>query len=191
MKDIVFSTATALASAIREKQVSAMEVLEAHLAQIAARNPPLNAIVTLDAEGARRRAHAADAALARGGIWGPLHGVPLTLKDVHSVAGMRTTAGYEPLAGYVPAEDGTVAARLKSAGAIILGKTNVPCWRVTSKPGTLSLAAPTIRGIFIARQEGLAAARVQQSPPDWRPLISVLISAARFGSPLTSAACMA
>ena len=85
MKDIIFSTATALASAIREKQVSAMEVLEAHLAHIAKHNPLLNAIVTLDAEGARQRAQAADTALARGVTWGPLHGVPLTLKDGHGV----------------------------------------------------------------------------------------------------------
>jgi amidase len=126
MKDIIFSTATALASAIREKQVSAMDVLEAHLAHIAKHNSTLNAIVTLDAEGARQRAQAADTALARGETWGALHGVPLTLKDAHSVAGMRTTAGFEPLAGYIPPEDGTIAARLKSAGAIILGKTNVP-----------------------------------------------------------------
>jgi amidase len=126
MKDILFATATALAAAIREKQVSATEVLEAHLAHIATHNPRLNAIVTLDAEGGRQRARAADSALARGESWGPLHGVPLTLKDAHAVAGMRTTAGFEPLAGYVPSLDGTIAARLKSAGAIIMGKTNVP-----------------------------------------------------------------
>jgi amidase len=126
MNDILFSTATALARAIREKQVSAMEVLDAHLAHIAKHNPALNAIVTLDVEGARQRAQAADTALAHGETWGPLHGVPLTLKDAHSVAGMRTTAGFEPLKGYIPPKDGAIAARLKSAGAIILGKTNVP-----------------------------------------------------------------
>lgn len=126
MQDIIFSTATELAEAICERQVSAMEVLEAHLAHIAKHNPPLNAIVTLDAERARQRAKAADAALACGETWGPLHGVPLTLKDVHAVAGMRTTAGFEPLADYVPPEDGSAAARLISAGAIIMGKTNMP-----------------------------------------------------------------
>src|SRR5512134_140875 len=126
MKDILFSTATELARAIRKKQVSALEVLEAHLAQIAEYNAALNAIVTFNLEGARQRAQAADEALARDEIWGPLHGVPLTLKDVHSVAGMRTTAGFEPLSGYYPPQDGTIAARLKAAGAIIFGKTNVP-----------------------------------------------------------------
>ncbi len=126
MKDIIFSTAVELAREIRKKQVSALEVLEAHLAQIERHNAALNAIITLDADGARQRARAADEALARGELWGPLHGVPLTLKDVHSTAGMRTTAGFPPLAGYIPPADGTVAARLKAAGANLIGKTNVP-----------------------------------------------------------------
>jgi amidase len=125
MTDLIFSTATELANAISDRQVSAVEVLDAHLARIARHNPRLNAVVTLDEEGARLRAREADEALARGEIWGPLHGVPMTLKDGHSTAGIRTTSGYLPLAHYVPAEDGTVAARLKAAGAIIIGKTNV------------------------------------------------------------------
>jgi amidase len=126
MQELAFATATELAAAIRERKVSAVEVLEAHLRQIARHNSALNAVVTLDEEGARHRAREADGALARGESWGPLHGLPMTLKDGHSTAGMRTTAGHPPLAGYVPAADGTVAARLKKAGAIIIGKTNVP-----------------------------------------------------------------
>ncbi|MEA2576387.1 MAG: amidase [Chloroflexia bacterium] len=125
MQDLTSLTATQLAFAIREGQASAVEVLDAYLARIAERNPALNAIVTLDEEGSRRRAEESDAALARGELWGPLHGVPMTLKDGHATAGMRTTSGYPPLANYVPSEDGTVAARLKEAGAIIIGKTNV------------------------------------------------------------------
>jgi amidase len=125
MKDIVFSSTTQLAAAIRAGGVSATEVLEAHLAQIDARNPALHAIVTMDAERAYERAREADAALARGEIWGPLHGVPFTLKDAHSTAGMRTTTGFPPLADYVPKVDSTVTARLKAAGGILLGKTNV------------------------------------------------------------------
>jgi amidase len=126
MDDLVFASATELAAWIRQRQVSATELVDAYLARIARYNPSLNAIVTLDEERARKRAREADAALARNETWGPLHGVPITLKDGHSVAGMRTTAGFEPLADYVPHEDGTVAARLKGAGAIIMGKTNVP-----------------------------------------------------------------
>ncbi|HEY3991385.1 MAG TPA: amidase [Ktedonobacteraceae bacterium] len=123
--DIVFSSTTRLAAAIRAGHVSATEVLEAHLAQIDAYNPALNAVITLDAERARERAREADAALARGEVWGPLHGVPFTLKDAHATAGLRTTTGFPPLADYVPQEDSTITARLKAAGGILIGKTNI------------------------------------------------------------------
>lgn len=124
--DVVFSSATLLADAIRSRRVSAAEVLDAHLAQIDARNPALNAVVTMDAQRARERAREADEALARGEVWGPLHGVPFTLKDCHATAGMRTTCGFPPLVDYVPHQDGTVSARLKRAGGLLIGKTNVP-----------------------------------------------------------------
>jgi Asp-tRNA(Asn)/Glu-tRNA(Gln) amidotransferase A subunit family amidase/putative intracellular protease/amidase len=122
---IVFSSTKQLAEAIRTGAVSAMEVLEAHLAQIQRHNPALNAVITLDADRARERAREADRALARGEVWGPLHGVPFTLKDAHATAGVRTTTGFPPLADHVPQEDGSVAARLKTAGCILMGKTNV------------------------------------------------------------------
>ena len=122
--DIVFSSTTQLAAAIRAGHVSATEVLEAYLVQIERHNPALNAIITLDAERAHARARQADEALARGQVWGLLHGVPFTLKDAHSTAGMRTTIGFPPL-DHVPHEDSTVTARLKAAGGILIGKTNV------------------------------------------------------------------
>lgn len=122
--DIVYSNTAQLAAAIRAKQVSATDVVDAHLAQIAAHNPALNAIVTLDAERARDRAREADEALASGEVWGPLHGVPFTLKDAHATAGMRTTTGFPPL-DHIPSFDSTVTARLKAAGGILMGKTNV------------------------------------------------------------------
>src|SRR5260221_7800047 len=122
--DIVFSSTTQLATAIRAGHVSAIEVLEAHVAQIATHNPTLNAVITLDVERAYERAREADKALARGQVWGPLHGVPFTLKDAHSTAGMRTTTGFPPL-DHVPQEDSTVTARLKAVGGILIGKTNV------------------------------------------------------------------
>jgi amidase len=121
----VYMPAAQLAAALRSGELSAVEVLEAHLAQIEAHNPVVNAVVTLDAERAREQAQRADRALARGELWGPLHGVPFTLKDCHATAGMRTTAGFEPLANYMPEKDGTVARRLREAGAILMGKTNV------------------------------------------------------------------
>src|SRR5215471_13610769 len=123
--DMVFSSTTQLATAIRAGHVSAVEVLEAHLAQVDTHNPALNAIITLDAEHAYERARAADKSLARGELWGPLHGVPFTLKDAHATAGMRTTTGFPPLADYVPNTDSTVTVRLKAAGGIPIGKTNV------------------------------------------------------------------
>lgn len=126
MIDTVLSSTIQLAAAIRAGHVSAVEVLEAHLAQIDSYNLALNAVVTVDAEQARVRAREADAALVRGEMWGPLHGVPFTLKDAHSTADLRTTAGFPPLADHVPREDGTVTARLKEAGGVLIGKTNVP-----------------------------------------------------------------
>jgi amidase len=124
--DLVFSSTTELAQAIRAGKLSVREALGAHLAQIATHNPALNAVITLDAERASERAREADDALARGENWGPLHGVPFTLKDAHATAGVRTTTGFPPLADYFPGEDGAVAARLKAAGGILIGKTNVP-----------------------------------------------------------------
>jgi amidase len=116
-----------LARRLRDGRLTAAEALEAHLDRIDKRNPSLNAVVSLDPDHARDRAAAADAALRRGEIWGPLHGVPMTLKDGHDVAGLRTTIGtfeWDRLA----TEDGTVAARLRAAGAIIIGHTNVAPW---------------------------------------------------------------
>lgn len=132
---MIYTSAIDLARAIREKQISSLAVVEAYLAQIERTNPTINAIITLDADGARAQAKFADAALARGEVWGGLHGVPFTLKDSHSTKGMRTTSGYPPLADYVPEFDSTVAQRLKAAGAILMGKTNVSelLWDIQSK----------------------------------------------------------
>jgi len=117
--------ARVLARRLRRRELSAVEALDAHLQRIDKHNPALNAVVSLDAERARERAAAADAALRRGEPVGPLHGVPMTLKDGHDVAGLRTTVG-TALFDRVAEEDGTVAARLRAAGAIIVGHTNVP-----------------------------------------------------------------
>jgi amidase len=121
-----FSSATEIATAIRLRRVSALEVLELYLRRIEKFNPALNAICTLDEKGARARAREADAARDRGELWGPLHGVPMTIKDALETAGLRTTGGYPPLANHVPKRDATAVARLRAAGAILVGKTNVP-----------------------------------------------------------------
>jgi amidase len=125
--DIVFAPAHVLAQAIQHQEVSSVELVEAYLARIAHHDPQLNAVVTLDEDGVRQRVQEADAALVRGEVWGPLHGVPITLEDCHSTSGVRSTWGGLPrLAEHIPEEDGTVATRLKAAGAILLGKTNGP-----------------------------------------------------------------
>lgn len=125
MSSLVFLPAYQLARMIREREVSAVEVVDAYLAQITKHNTKLNAICTLDEDNARTRAKLADEALSKGENWGALHGVPVTIKDIFETSGLRTTAGYIPLKDYVPEQDATVVARLRAAGAVILGKTNM------------------------------------------------------------------
>jgi len=121
-----FASATDIAAAIQDRIVSSRELLELYLDRVERFNPALNAIVTLDANRARSEADAADAAIARGDQLGPLHGVPITIKDAIETAGMRTTSGAKMLAEYVPAQDAVAVARLRAAGAIVFGKTNLP-----------------------------------------------------------------
>lgn len=122
--NIIFATASQLAQMIRDKEVSAVEVLNAYLEQIEKHNGKINAIATLDREKALKTAKEADEVLANGENWGALHGVPVTIKDTIETAGLLTTAGYPPLKNYVPQQDATTVARLKAAGAIIFAKTN-------------------------------------------------------------------
>ena len=126
MDTLVFRSAHDLAVQIRERTVSSSEVVDAYIRQIARHNPTVNALVTLDEERARLRAKEADTALAHGNLWGPLHGVPFTIKDALETAGVRTTSGFPPLSDHIPAVDATVVARLRRAGGILLGKTNLP-----------------------------------------------------------------
>src|SRR5215211_1393395 len=115
-----------LAALLRRGEVSAQEVLGAHLERIAAVNPALNAIVTLVAERAAADAAAADRRQARGADLGPLHGLPVAHKDLHVTAGIRTTMGSSLFADWVPDVDALIVARARAAGAITVGKTNTP-----------------------------------------------------------------
>ena len=124
--DLCFRPATELAALVRSGELSARELLEAHLARIERIDPALNAVVTLDAEGARAAAAAADEAQAAGRLLGPLHGLPVAHKDNHPTAGMRTTWGSPLHADTVPDTDALVVARYRAAGAIRVGKTNIP-----------------------------------------------------------------
>lgn len=139
MQELTFLPAHRMAERIRQRDVTAVELLEAHLGQVTRHNVRLNALVTWDEARARTRAREADAALARGEVWGPLHGVPLTIKDSFETTGLRTTSGFAGLVGHVPTQDATVVARLKAAGAVIVGKTNLP---------TLALDTQTHNPVF-------------------------------------------
>lgn len=118
-------SAVRLASMVRAREVSPVEIVEAHLDRIERVNPKLNAIVTL-APDALDRARQAEAKIMRGEEAGPLHGIPLTIKDTIETKGLKTTSGSQLRAAHLPFEDAPAVARLKAAGAIILGKTNVP-----------------------------------------------------------------
>ena len=126
MTEITTASAKSIARAIRDKRVSAVEVVQAHLDRIAEVNDKLNAVVCLCADRAMDEAARADAALARGEIAGPLRGVPMTLKDSLDTEGVITTSGTAGRRDFVPDRDATLVARLRAAGAILLGKTNTP-----------------------------------------------------------------
>jgi Asp-tRNA(Asn)/Glu-tRNA(Gln) amidotransferase A subunit family amidase len=126
MTELVKRSATWMARAVREREVSAVELLDAHLERIDARNPEINAIVVPRYELARSEAVAADAAVARGDSVGPMHGVPVTIKETIPLAGFPATNGSLLLSDYVPGEDAGVVRRLRAAGAIVIGKTNLP-----------------------------------------------------------------
>ena len=146
---IATRSATELAAGIRKQEWSSRELLDLYLDRVDRLNGPVNAVVTLDVDRARAAADAADAALARGDAVGPLHGLPITIKDAIETEGIRSTGGARELTDHVPATDAPAVARLKDAGAIVFGKTNLPRWSadfqtyndlfgITSNPWDLS-----------------------------------------------------
>jgi amidase len=122
----VDSTAREQVAAVRDGTISSRELLDLHLARIAERNPELNAIVSLDEERAREGAAAADEALTSEAEVGPLHGLPFAFKDTHDVAGWRTTYGSPLFADHVPDVDELLVERVRGAGVVVIGRTNVP-----------------------------------------------------------------
>jgi len=139
MADRAFSSASDLAAAIRAREIGSRELLDHYLTRVERFNPRINAVVTLDVDRARQRADAADTALRRGTVLGPLHGLPMTVKDCLETAGLRTTAGAEEHADHIPTHDALAVHRLLAAGAIIFGKTNTP---------TLAMDAQTYNPLF-------------------------------------------
>ncbi len=133
MTDIdVYSSAREMARAVRERTISARELLELHLDRIAQVNPAVNAVVSMDPERSRAEATAADERTAAGEELGPLHGLPHAFKDTHEVAGWTTTFGSPLREKHVPRRDELIVERIRAAGAVVLGKTNVPEWAAGS-----------------------------------------------------------
>ena len=126
--DVAFWSTTRQAAAVRAREFSARALLELYAARIERLNPSINAMVTLDLDRASRVAAMIDERLARGEDVGPLAGIPMTIKDAIAVAGMRSTGGATELQDHIPSEDAPAVAALRTAGAVIVGKTNVPRW---------------------------------------------------------------
>ena len=160
MTELIWMTAVELAEKIRQRELSALEVVTAHLEQIDAVNPALNAIVTYLPEMALERARQADEWQARGEQLGSLHGLPIAHKDLFQTKGIRTTWGSPVFSDHVPAIDDLIIARLKAAGCVTLGKTNVPEFGAGSHTFNPVFGAPAILTI-LARLAAAAAAAQQ------------------------------
>src|SRR6202171_1173750 len=121
-----FRSAKELAAEIRRKKIGCLELLDLYLSRVEKHNPAINAIIAMDTDAARKRARAADRALARKQVWGPLHGVPMTIKESYDVAGMPTTWGIPQAKDNFPPRNGLTVDRFLGAGVVLFGKTNVP-----------------------------------------------------------------
>ena len=128
MTDIAFLPAKRLASLIRRRKIGSLELLNHYLARVERFNPALNAIIATDIPAARRRARAADKAVAWGEKLGPLHGVPMTVKESFDVKGLPTSWGVPAHKDSIAQADAAAVRRLRDAGAIVFGKTNIPIW---------------------------------------------------------------
>jgi len=126
MNELIFLPAVLMAEQIRKKKISPVELVDAHLRQIERVNPKLNAFVQVDTERARQAAQEAEITVMREKKLGPLHGVPISIKSSLAVTGMLCESGTRLRAGFVPAQDAPLVARLRAAGAIVLGVTNTP-----------------------------------------------------------------
>ena len=126
MDELAYADAVTLAGKIRRKEISSLEMLNHYLNRVERYNPDINAVILLQADKARARAEAADAALAKGEAWGPLHGVPMTVKESYDIEGLPTTWGDPANKDNIAGSDAVACERLQSAGAVIFGKTNIP-----------------------------------------------------------------
>ena len=128
MQSMPFRSAKELVSSIRRRKIGCLELLDLYLSRIDRYNPKINAVISMNIEEARKRARLADKALAKGKIWGPLHGIPMTIKESYNVVGMPTTWGVPAHRNNYPKKNALAVDRFLKAGAILFGKTNVPIY---------------------------------------------------------------
>ena len=161
-----FQTAKQLAAAIRKKKIGCLELLDLYLKRVETYNPALNAIIATDIDGARTRAKAADKAVKAGKKLGPLHGVPMTIKESFDVAGYPTTWGLPAFKDHKAEKNSLVAQRMIDAGVDARSaRPTCRCCSPTTRATTTSTARPTIRGTRRARPAARRAARPRRWPP--------------------------
>jgi len=183
-----YQTAEALLAALTAREISAVELTRHAIARIESLDSRINAVVVRDFERAAAAAAEADRGLAAGERR-PLLGLPMTVKEAFNVAGLPTTWGFPRDRDWRPTEDALIVARAKAAGAIVLGKTNVPSGLRTGRAITTSMAQPTILGTPVARRVVPLAARRPRWPPATCPWILAPTSAVRCARRPTFAGC--
>jgi Asp-tRNA(Asn)/Glu-tRNA(Gln) amidotransferase A subunit family amidase len=186
MEGRAFASTTELTNEIRDRRIGCVELLDLYLARAERHNPSLNAIVVWQVDQARERARAADAALARGERWGPLHGIPMTVKESFNVTGLPSTFGNLLWKDNIAADNAFLIDRLLQAGAIVFGKTNVPYMLVDA-----FTAPPITHGMRRVHPAAHRAARQRRSPPGCRPSVPAATSPARCATRRITAASMA
>ena len=189
-EDLCFTPASELAAALTRKELSSLELIEALVERIARVNPKVNAFVTLLAEQAVEKAREADRqrATREPDEFGPLHGLPVTVKDLTPTAGVRTTFGHPEFEHHVSDRDGVIWSRLKLAGAILLGKTATPPFGMPASPRVTFTGSRTTRGTRRAPRAARAAERQRPWPPAWVLGPPAATVAARSACPQPTAA---
>ena len=186
-QELTFTSASDLRDLIDSKQVSIVELTELYLRRIEALNPALNAYLTVTAEEALTSARAAQEALARGDVRGPLHGIPISIKDLEATKGVRSTMGSRIFEDHVPDQDSVVVERVRKSGAIILGKTNTPEFGFSGT--TENKLGDACRNPWSTERTS-GGSRSEVPPRDWRRGFllwpSEAMAAGRSASPVAS-----
>jgi amidase len=191
MDNRAFASATEQANDILDRRIGCVELLDFYLARADRHNSALNAIVVWQIDQARERARAADAALARGERWGPLHGIPMTVKESFNLAGLPTTFGNPQWKDNIATGNAFLIDRLLQAGAIVFGKTNVP-YMLGDAQSYNDIYGTTNNPWDLTRSPGgRQAARRRRSPQGYRPSVPAATLPARCATRRITAASMA